>query len=120
MPSRKFDPRLLPITTAVAGALLAGACGPSTDRATADVAVCRDSAGRRAADGNCARSNGHGVAAGAFAWYYLARGSAVPREGAVVSGGATAPRAGVGYARASPATVSRDGFGGSASGSGGE
>lgn len=118
MPSRKFDPRLLPITTAVASALLTGACGPSTDRATADVAVCRDAAGRRAADGNCARGAGSGVAVGAFAWYYLARGSAIPREGAVVTGGSTAPRAGVGYARASSATVSRGGFGMSAQGGG--
>ena len=112
MPTRKFDPRILPITTAVATALLAGACGPSTDRATSDVAVCRDGAGRRTADANCSRGMvGHGGGSG---WYYLGRGSAVPREGAMLEGGSTAPRAGVGYARASSATVSRGGFGGSA------
>ena len=120
MASRKFDSRVLPITTAVAATLLAAGCAPSEDRAATDVAVCRDAAGRRVADADCARgTSGHGVA-GAAAWYFLARGSTVPRQGAFVSGGSASPRAGIGYARASSATVTRGGFGMSAHGGGGE
>ena len=115
----KFDPRILPITSAVAAALLVGACGPSV--ADTDVAICRDASGKRTADTNCPRGGGHGaiLGAGAAGWYYMARGSAVPRVGEAVTGGSTTPRAGVSYARASSATVSRGGFGGSARGGGG-
>lgn len=120
MAIRKFDPRILPITSAVATALLASACAPSQDRATADVAVCRDSTGKRVDDAQCSRHHGSGGAiAGLAAWYYLSRGSAVPRVGEGVAGGSAVPRAGVGYARASAASVSRGGFGASARGGGG-
>lgn len=122
MTTRKFDPRILPITSAVATALLVGACGPSAQVATSDVALCRDAGGLRTADANCARGGiGHGGGGhgGGYGWYYVARGSAVPREGEALAGGSSAPRAGVGYARASSATVSRGGFGGSAGEGGG-
>lgn len=123
MASRKFDPRLLPMTSAVATALLASACSPSADVAKSDVAVCRDANGLRTDDAKCARSGGgHGASGailGAATWYYLSRGSMVPQRGQALSGGFTAPRAGVGYARASSATVSRGGFGMSARGGGG-
>ena len=115
----KFDPRMLPLTSAVAAALLVGGCGPGRGVADADLALCRDASGRRVADAQCGRgTNGHG--GGAAGWYYLARGSTVPRLGEALAGGSTSPRAGVGYARASSATVSRGGFGMSAHGSGGE
>ena len=117
---RKFDPRILPLTSAVAAALLVGACGPSQSVADTDVAVCRDASGKRADDASCERggSGGHAAMAG-FAWYYLARGSVVPRMGEALGGGSASPRAGTGYARASSATVSRGGFGMSAHGGGG-
>lgn len=123
MTKRTFDPKYLPITSAVAAALLTSACGPSTDVAKSDVAVCRDANGVRTADANCARSGtGHGMNGaimGAAAWYYLSRGSVVPRMGQAMAGGYAAPRAGANYARASSATVSRGGFGMSARGSAG-
>lgn len=120
MTRRTFDPRYLPITSAVATALLASGCGPSTDVARSDVAVCRDANGVRTADANCARGHGgngmNGAIVGAAAWYYMSRGSMVPRMGQPLSGGFTTPRAGANYARASAATVSRGGFGASARG----
>ncbi len=115
---RKFDPRILPLTSAVAVALLASGCGPSRSVADTDVAVCRDTGGKRVDDAQCGRTGGHAAMAG-VAWYYLARGSTVPRLGEALAGGSTSPRAGVGYARASSATVSRGGFGSSAHASGG-
>ncbi|MFA6123949.1 hypothetical protein [Sphingomonas sp.] len=118
MARRTFDPKFLPITSAVATALLAGACSPSRDVANADVAVCRDAAGLRTDDAKCVRSGG-GHGGGGAAWYFLSRGSVVPQPGQAVAGGYTTPRAGVGYARASSATVSRGGFGMSARGFGG-
>jgi hypothetical protein len=122
MAKRTFDPRVLPITSAVATALLAGACSPSADVAKSDVAVCRDAAGVRVDDARCMHGGGHGATGaivGAATWYYLSRGSMVPQFGQALSGGYTTPRAGVGYARASSATVSRGGFGMSARGGGG-
>ncbi|WP_242139596.1 MULTISPECIES: hypothetical protein [unclassified Sphingomonas] len=123
MTKRTFDPRFLPITSAVATALLASGCGPSTDVARSDVAVCRDANGVRTADANCARSGGghgmNGAIMGAAAWYYLSRGSVVPAMGRPLAGGYMSPRAGTSYARASAATVSRGGFGMSARGGGG-
>lgn len=117
MVDRKFDARLLPITSAMATALLAGACGPSQDVANSDVAVCRNAAGFRIDDSYCLRGGSGGSGGGS--WYYLSRGSTVPQPGGALSGGYTAPQAGVGYARASSATVSRGGFGMSAGGFGG-
>lgn len=123
MTKRTFDPKYLPITSAVATALLASGCGPSTDVARSDVAVCRDANGVRTADANCARSGGghgaNGAILGAATWYYLSRGSVVPAMGRPLGGGFTTPRAGTSYARASSATVSRGGFGMSARGGGG-
>ncbi|WP_353205586.1 hypothetical protein [Sphingomonas sp.] len=120
-PRRKFNPRILPLTSAVAAALLASGCGPSRSVADTDVAVCRDASGKRVEDVRCARSGGGGggLAMAGFAWYYLGRGSTVPRVGEALAGGSSSPRAGVGYARASSATVSRGGFGSSAHASGG-
>ncbi|PTQ12170.1 hypothetical protein CLG96_06335 [Sphingomonas oleivorans] len=116
----KFDRRVLPITTAVAAALLASGCGSrGEDRASSDVAVCRDRSGRRVDDADCAGGGSGGGSAGARGWYYLARGSRVPAIGEALGGGSDRPRAGVHYARASAATVTRGGFGMSAHGSGG-
>jgi hypothetical protein len=120
MSKRTFDPKYLPITSAVATALLASACGPSNNVAKSDVAVCRDDKGARVADANCARGHGgsgmNGALLGAATWYYLSRGSVVPGMGQRVSGGFLSPRAGVNYSRASAATVTRGGFGASARG----
>ncbi|MDR6849404.1 MULTISPECIES: hypothetical protein [unclassified Sphingomonas] len=119
MAKRTFDPRVLPITSAVATALLVGACSPSSDVAKSDVAVCRDAAGVRVDDAYCARGTNGRTGGGAGGWYYIGRGGRVPAMGEALSGGYTTPRAGVGYARASSATVSRGGFGMSARGFGG-
>lgn len=111
---RKFEPAMLPITAAMAGALLTGACSSSSDVAERDLAICRDASGRRVADSGC--GTGH---AGGGGFYYLGRGARVPAIGEPVEGGSATPRAGTSYARASAATVSRGGFGASA-GEGGE
>jgi len=112
----RFDATVLPITSAVAAAVLAS-CSPSAGRADRDVAICRDGQGRRLSDASCSSGARGGYGGG---WYYLARGSRVPAVGEAVSGGSEVPRAGVGYARASAATVTRGGFGMSAHGFGGE
>ena len=119
MAKRTFDPRVLPITSAVATALLVGACSPSSDAARSDVAVCRNAAGVRIDDAYCARGTNGRTGGGADGWYYIGGGGRVPAMGEALSGGYTTPRAGVGYARASSATVSRGGFGMSARGFGG-
>ncbi|MCI4589755.1 hypothetical protein MOK15_06575 [Sphingobium sp. BYY-5] len=107
--TQKFDRRILPITSAVAAALLATGCSRSPDTANADVRVCRDAQGRRVEDSNC-RSHS-GVATGAFVWYFLNRGSAVARVGQPLSGGSIAPSFGKSYGQVSPATVTRGGLG---------
>jgi hypothetical protein len=106
-PSRKFDRQLLPITSAVAGALLASGCGPS-NRADRDVAICRDSTGRRIADTDCQTRSSH---AGGHGWYFIGRGRRVPAVGDAVRGGSFTPTPGAHYARAPAAFVSRGGFG---------
>lgn len=111
---RKFEPSTLPITAAMAGAVLMGACSRPGDAAERDLAICRDGAGRRVADTGCGARMG-GMGGGGF--YYLGRGARVPAIGELVGGGSDTPRAGINYARASAATVSRGGFGGSAAGS---
>lgn len=104
--TQKFDRRVLPITSAVAAALLATGCSRSPDTADSDVRVCRDTQGRRVEDHNC-RSGG----SGAHGWYYLGRGSAVARVGERVSGGSIAPSYGHSYSPASSANVTRGGLG---------
>lgn len=106
---RKFEPAMLPLTAAMAGALLTGACSPSSDVAGRDLAVCRDGAGRRIDDAGCGRGGGTG-------FYYLGRGARVPAMGEPVGGGSFSPVRGTSYARASAATVTRGGFGASAEG----
>ena len=108
---RKFEPAMLPLTAAMASALVG--CSPSADVAERDLAICRDGSGRRVADSGC--GSGHGGMGGA-GFYYLARGSRVPAVGEPVSGGSGTPVRGVSYARASAATVTRGGFGASAEG----
>lgn len=105
----KFDRRVLPITSAIAAALLATGCSRSPDTANSDVRVCRDAQGRRVEDSNC-RSY-HGGGGGAFLWYYLNRGSAVARVGQPLSGGSTTPAFGKSYGQASSATITRGGLG---------
>jgi hypothetical protein len=115
---RRFDSSVLPITSAVAGALLVAGCGSGGDRADTDVAVCRDARGMRTLDSNCGGAGRSGAGAG---WHYYGSGERVPAVGEAVAGGSSSPRAGVSYARASSATVTRGGFGSSAhSGGGGE
>jgi hypothetical protein len=108
----------LPLTTAVAAALLASACGAEEEdqwTAQTDTAVCTDKEGRRVADENCQRRTAAGVGMGFFAWYYLSRGGAIPAYGERARGGALTPRAGARYARAPVSTgVTRGGFGSSA------
>ena len=106
--TQKFDRRVLPITSAVAAALLATCCSRSPDIAEQDVRVCRDAQGRRVADRNCSGGGGSG---GGHGWYYLGRGSAVARVGERVSGGSIAPSYGRSYSPASSATVTRGGLG---------
>lgn len=109
--TQKFDRRILPITSAVAAALLATGCSRSPDTANSDVRVCRDAEGRRVEDSNCRSHAGSGVATGAFLWYYLNRGSAVARVGQPLSGGSIAPSFGKNYREASQSTVTRGGLG---------
>lgn len=71
--TQKFDRRMLPITSAMAAALLATGCSRSPDTADRDVRVCRDAQGRRVEDRNCS----WGGSGGGHGWYYLGRGSAV-------------------------------------------
>jgi hypothetical protein len=104
--SQKFDRRVLPITSAVAAALLATGCSRGPDTANADVRVCRDAQGRRVEDYNC-----HSRGGGAAGWYYLNRGSAVARVGQPQGGGSIAPSFGKSYGHVSPATVTRGGLG---------
>ncbi|NWK95661.1 hypothetical protein DM806_08240 [Sphingobium lactosutens] len=110
--SQKFDRRVLPITSAVAAALLATGCSRSPDTADSDLRVCKDAQGRRVEDSNC-HSRSSGVGTAAFAWYFLSRGSPVARVGQPLSGGSIAPTFGKIYRQASPATVTRGGLGGS-------
>lgn len=106
----KFDRRVLPITSAVAAALLATGCSRSPDTANADLRICRDNLGRRAEDYNC-RSGGGGSGGGAHGWYYVNRGSAVARIGQPQGGGSISPSFGRSYGEASSATVTRGGLG---------
>ena len=116
--------RDLKITTAVAAALLAGACGQRETQWTADrdTAICTDGQGKRVADRNCQQRHvgGHGGGS-AFLWYYLGRSQAIPYYGERAAGGSYVGRPGVAYARAPAgasmtraAAVSRGGFGSSA------
>ncbi|WP_298400122.1 hypothetical protein [Sphingobium sp.] len=105
--TQKFDRRVLPITSAVAAALLATGCSRNpgtTDTADADVRVCRDAQGRRVEDNDC-RSR----AGGAVGWYYLNRGSSVARVGDTQMGGDFSPAAGRSYSDSS--SVTRGGLG---------
>lgn len=54
---RRFD-GLLPVTSAVAMALIAGGCSPA-QTANRDVAICRDAQGQRIDDANCRGVSGH-------------------------------------------------------------
>lgn len=114
----------LKITTAIAAALLASACGErdngwTTDR---DTAVCVDRQGRRVADQQCnQRVASHGGGSSAFLWYYLGRNSALPYYGEPVHGGSFARTPGRSYfaapaasAMTRSAAISRGGFGSSA------
>jgi hypothetical protein len=125
----------LKITTGVAAALLASACGRSdTDdgwTATDNTAVCTDRQGNRVPDSNCQQqavnSGGyHGSGGNAFLWYYLGRNSAIPYYGERVTGGSFNRTAGASYFRAPAGTgmtraavISRGGFGSSAHSFGG-
>ena len=77
----------LKITTAIAAALLAGACSSQADNgwetADRDTAICSDKSGNRVPDANCQQrpSYGGGGVGSAFLWYYLGRNSAVPYYG---------------------------------------
>jgi hypothetical protein len=119
----------LRITTGVAAALLASACGQSADEgdngwvADRDTAVCVDQQGARVPDDKCPQQR-HAVASSfgsPFLWYYLGRSSALPFYGDRVSGGAYAPTAGSTYyhapgvtAMTRSAAIARGGFGSSA------
>ncbi|MGA1852937.1 hypothetical protein [Sphingobium yanoikuyae] len=105
--TQKFDRRMLPITSAMAAALLATGCSRSPDTADRDVRVCRDAQGRRVEDRNCS----WGGSGGGHGWYYLGRGSAVARVGERVGGGSIAPSYGHSYSPASSANVTRGGLG---------
>jgi hypothetical protein len=120
----------LKITTAIAGALLAGACQQQPDEWTAqrDTAVCTDRQGHRVPDANCQRQSyaSHGGGGNAFLWYYLGRNSAVPYYGEQVRGGTFSRAPGRSYFQAPTgssmtrtAAISRGGFGSSAHSFGG-
>lgn len=104
----RFDRTGLRITAATSAALLATGCGSSAQRADQPTRVCADSSGRRTEDGNCNRATRAGGGSGAH-FYYLGRGSRVPRIGERATGGSMNPSAGVAYAPAR--TVTRGGFG---------
>lgn len=122
----------LKVTTAIAAALLAGACSSTPDNgwgetAERDTAICTDRNGQRVPETNCQQHVSHGGgAANAFLWYYLARSSVVPYYGDRVGGGSYQRAAGTSYFRAPAASsmtrsaaISRGGFGSSARGFGG-
>lgn len=120
----------LKITTAIAAALLAGACGQRDsgwDTADRDTAICTDRSGQRVPDANCERRGAYGGGGGnAFLWYYLGRNSAVPYYGERAYGGAFTRTAGATYfhapaasAMSRSAAISRGGFGSSARSFGG-
>lgn len=122
----------LKITTAIAAALLAGACSQQQDNdwgetAERDTAICTDRNGQRVPEANCQQRAHAGSGVGnAFLWYYLGRSSVIPYYGDRVGGGSYQRSAGTPYFRA-PATASmtrsaaiaRGGFGSSAHGFGG-
>ncbi|WP_083925553.1 hypothetical protein [Sphingomonas sp. Mn802worker] len=116
----------LTITTAIAAALLTGACNRRDAEWTTqqDTAICTDSSGRRIADVNCRRANAAGGHGGG--WYYLNRGRNIPPLGERVAGGSYQGRSGGRYVTAPVTTavtrsvaISRGGFGSSARGFGG-
>lgn len=124
----------LKITTAIAAALLAGACSPQDDNGwgeTADrnTAICTDRSGHRVPEANCQRQGAYGGGGGgsnAFLWYYLGRSSVVPYYGDPVRGGSYQRATGASYFRAPAASsmtrsaaISRGGFGSSAESFGG-
>ncbi len=123
----------LKITTSIAAALLASACGQSDNGwgATENTAICTDKAGNRVADSNCGRREGYGGSGvgHAFLWYYLARGASIPYYGERAGEGSFSRSGNTPYFRAPASTgmtrsaaVSRGGFGsiGEAHGGGGE
>ena len=100
--------RKLEITTAVAAACLLTSCSQNDQWvARQGVRVCRDALGHRIDDGECAVAS-----SGGSHWFYIERGGAVPRMGALVTDGAFSPRSGGIYGAASEASVTRGGFGG--------
>jgi predicted small secreted protein len=119
----RFSRAALPLTVAAAAATLAACDRDTRDWAGSDVKVCRDAQGRRVADRQCEQQTayaGHnsGHVPGVVR-YYLGRGSQVARVGEPLTGGSPVARPGVSYARATPATVTRGGFGSSARSFGG-
>ncbi|MDT7933125.1 MAG: hypothetical protein RQ833_00785 [Sphingomonadaceae bacterium] len=113
----RFSRAALPLTVAAA-ATLAACDRDKRDWAESDVKVCRDAQGRRVDDRQCeqqtARAGHSGGHMPGVAWYFLGRGSQVARLGEPLTGGSPVARPGVSYARATPATITRGGFGSSA------
>lgn len=115
----------LRITTAIAAAMMASACGQQQrswddNYAQRDTAVCVDKQGRRVPDQQCSRGGGGGGSS-AFLWYYLGRSSALPYYGEAARGGSysRAPGATYFHAPSSMAStrataISRGGFGSTA------
>lgn len=106
--TKTFDHRLLPVTTAMAAAMLASGCSRAPDKAADDIRICQDYYGKRLYDRECTRQGGGSSGA---AWHYLRRGQTVPQVGDYLRGGTRTPVPGVHYGRATSATVVRRGFG---------
>ena len=112
------------VTALLASALLTG-CSPDGEVIDADYAkVCQDrTTQERAEDDRC---SDQGVSSGLYGWYFLAMGSgrrSIPAVGSGLSGGTTSVPSGAtsrsGVAPDGASSVSRGGFGGSNSGTGG-
>ncbi|MEP9358439.1 hypothetical protein [Sphingomonas sp. KR3-1] len=115
---KTIDYSMLKVTAATSAALLATSCGGGTLVANQPTRLCVDDAGQRIADTRCGSTGGGGAHGGGHA-YYVGRGQRVPEMGEAATGGSTRPSAGVSYSSVSEGSVSRGGFGRSASVHGG-
>lgn len=110
---RRIDYSVLRVTAATSAALLAAGCGGGTMIADQPTRVCVDDLGRRVADASC--SSGRATGGGGAHAYYYGRGDRVPDVGETARGGSRLPTSGTSYSTPSEGSVSRGGFGRSAS-----
>ncbi len=120
--------KVLTITSGIAAAMLATACGPNPEdeankkgwQASEDTAYCTDRQGKRVDDDLCDDDDGNGGGGGAFMMMYMARGGHVPPYGHSSRYAHRRPQLGRSYSPSkssfySSPTAVRGGFGGSSS-----